>query len=135
MTHRYAYTPQLLPWITVDIMTNERLLPGVRAVVDSGTSVNLLPHHVGLSLGLEWGSPIFPNIGKVRGRDCVGVKLGLGVKEFGAYVMRFAWSPDNDIPVLLGQVDFFQHFGIYFEASEQYFTLHPTAGEDATETS
>jgi hypothetical protein len=105
------------------LITNEKLLSGLQAIVDSGTSVNLLPYKIGLALGLEWDNPVFPNIGKVRGHDCLGVILGLGLEGFEALPLRFAWSPESNIPLLLGQVNFFQHFRICFDAEEEFFTL------------
>lgn len=49
---KFSYTPQGLPFVTIILTFHERSISRT-ALVDSGSTVNVLPYEDGLELGLS----------------------------------------------------------------------------------
>ena len=112
---RTEYVPDLVarPFLPVRIRYRQLEIQTM-ALLDSGSDINVLPYKLGLDLGADWDSRE-----DIEGLE--GIGGGLIAKRFVAdlYIETwpsirqiFAWARDDDIPVILGQVDFFQN---YFE--------------------
>ena len=99
----------------------------VSALVDSGASLNILPLDVGTQLGLVWEDQTFPiNLGGVlEGVQAYSVILDAIVGDLQPTNLAFAWvnRPSTQIRTLLGQVNFFQEFDVYFYGSTQAFEV------------
>jgi len=83
------------------------------ALVDSGSTVNVLPYDTGLSLGLIWKEQnvALPSlVGTLRGLPAFGVLITGEVSPFPPVSLAFAWTQSNDVPVILGQINFFSEF-------------------------
>ena len=50
---KFPYTPQGLPFVDIMLAYRERSISR-SALVDSGSTVNVLPYEDGLELGLSW---------------------------------------------------------------------------------
>lgn len=83
----------------------------VIGLVDSGAAVSVLPWSVGARLGADWdaAAPVVltGNLAAVEARVlvCEGV-----VGTFAPRRLAFAWSRSDEVPVLLGQVNFLLAF-------------------------
>jgi hypothetical protein len=101
----------------------------VSALVDSGASLNILPLDIGLELGLVWEDQNFViDLGGVlEGVHAYGVVLDARIVELKPTRLAFAWvnQSSSQIRTLLGQVNFFQEFNVYFYGSEQAFEIKP----------
>lgn len=96
-------------------------------LVDSRTTVNVLPFELGRQLGLDWASaPPVPLLGGVlarhpaRGVVVEGLVAGFPQVRFG-----FAWSADPDATLLLGQMNFFDLFEVCFFVARAEFHVQP----------
>lgn len=99
----------------------------VSALVDSGAALNLLPYDIGLQLGFRWEDqrlPI-PIGGLLRGSEAYAVLVHCHIDPFPPLDLAFAWTQksSNEVRVLLGQVNFFQHFDVHFYGSQHLFEI------------
>ena len=101
----------------------------VSALVDSGASLNILPLDVGLELGLVWDEQnyVIDLGGVLKGTQAYGVVLEAQIGDSTPTHLAFAWvnRPSSQIRTLLGQVNFFQEYDVYFYGSEQAFEIKP----------
>ncbi|MDM8537287.1 hypothetical protein QUF70_11070 [Desulfobacterales bacterium HSG17] len=98
------------------------------ALVDSGSTVNVLPYDTGLRLGLVWEDQkiALPSlVGTLRGLPAFGVLITGEVSPFFPVPLAFAWTQSNDVPVILGQTNFFSEFDVYFFGSRKLFEVIP----------
>ncbi len=101
----------------------------VQAIVDSGSSVNILPYDVGVQLGLDWKMQTFelPVAQWLRGTKAFGVLVGGHIEPFPPVELAFAWTEKTsvEVPVLLGETNFFQEFDVCLSGSRQVFEIAP----------
>lgn len=101
----------------------------VQALVDSGASVNVLPYDVGIQLGLVWETQTFslPVAHWLRGAQAFGVLLTGQIDPFLPVKLAFAWTQKTsaDIPVILGETNFFQVFDVCLSGAQQVFEIAP----------
>ena len=132
-TKRFKYTPIPsfsgdMPFIDIQLTHNNRQ-SSVSALVDSGSALNILPFDVGLKLGFNWETQTFPlDIGgALKGIQAYAVLVKGKLVPFPSLDLAFAWvsKPSADVPVLLGQVNFFQGFNVFFYGHQQAFEIVP----------
>jgi len=95
--------------------------------MDTGASVNVLPYQFGINLGAVWEQQTIPlrltgNLAQFPARVLV---LQARVSQFQAVRLAFAWTPANEVPLLLGQVNFFLEFDVCFFRSRSVFEICP----------
>jgi hypothetical protein len=100
----------------------------VNGLVDSGSTVNLLPLSIGLVLGGQWEEQwVLPPLTGVFGRlEVRGLLATVSNHELTGGLpveLIFAWAQRDDVPVLLGQVNFFLEFDVCFYRSEGVFDV------------
>lgn len=117
-----------LPFVRMTLIHRDQRTQ-VSALVDSGATVNVLPYEVGVQLGLVWEEQDFPLdvVGVLRGSPAYGVLLSGEVGAFPPVRLAFAWTrkSSEEVPVILGQVNFFQEFRAWFDGRAQIFELTP----------
>jgi len=117
-----------MPFLNVKIAHKGHRL-SVAGLVDSGSALNILPFDVGLELGLEWEKQTFPLElgGTLKGAEAFAVLVKATVAEFPSVDLAFAWVKRGsaDIPVLLGQVNFFQEYNVSFHGHRRVFEIAP----------
>ncbi len=123
---RHPRFPGGMPRIEIHLSHGEELI-SVSALVDSGAAVNILPFDIGLKLGLTWETQTFPlNLeGTLANTQAHAVLLRAELDPFPSVEMAFAWAnkPSPEIPMLLGQVNFFQEFNVFFYGHQQAFEI------------
>lgn len=85
----------------------------------SGSTVNLLPYDIGLQLGAVWEKqtvrlPLAGNLAKVEAR---GLFLHIQIGDLEPVRLAFAWVQASQVPLILGQTNFFREFDICFQRS------------------
>ena len=97
----------------------------VPALVDSGSTVNVLPRDIGERFGWNWEQNTFESAGIVRGHPALAVSLFAKVSGFAPKKLTFAWSalPSENMRVLLGQTNFFDEFYVDFRKPLGYFDI------------
>jgi hypothetical protein len=116
-----------LPFLPITL-TNKTHSIEVSALVDSGSTINVLPYNVGIQLGLIWEIQKFPLpalVGILRDSPSFGVLLIGQVDPFPPATLAFAWTKSNDVPVILGQINFFSEFDVSFFGSQRMFNIIP----------
>jgi Aspartyl protease len=91
------------------------------ALLDTGATVNVLPYDVGLQLGAIWEEqtlrlPLAGNLAKVEARALfINVQIG----NLEPARLAFAWAQSSQVPLILGQTNFFQEFDVCFQRSRR----------------
>ena len=115
-----------LPRLTLSLHCNNRQIEIV-GLVDSGATVNALPYEVGIRLGETWDDRkanirLAGNLGHFPAMPLsVTAKIG----DFAPVRLVFAWVKSNDVPLILGQTNFFIEFDVCFYRSKLEFEVKP----------
>jgi len=99
----------------------------VLVLLDTGASINVLPYEIGRELGMIWEQqtlsiPLAGNLAPVEAR---GILVSVKVGQFSSVNLVFAWAESNDVPLLLGRLNFFSEFDVCFYGSQLAFEICP----------
>ena len=109
------------------ILSNSGYSVTVMGLLDTGSAVNVLPYSVGLQVGLVWDEQTTQVrlTGTLARLPARGVILSGKVEPFSPVDLAFAWTQSDEVPALLGQVNFFMEFDVCFFRSESVFEVAP----------
>jgi predicted aspartyl protease len=98
-------------------------------LLDTGASVNVLPYSTGVKLGYEWerqttALSLTGNLAQYEARVVLAQAV---VGQFEAVQLVFAWTQATNVPLILGQVNFFMEFDVCFYRSQLEFAVSPKA--------
>jgi hypothetical protein len=115
-----------LPRIPLVLRYNLRQVE-VFGLLDSGATVNVLPYEIGVQLGAIWDESqanlrLAGNLGR---QTAMPLFLMTSVGEFSPVRLAFAWSKSNNVPIVLGQMNFFMEFDVCFYRSRSEFEVNP----------
>ncbi|PIE34967.1 hypothetical protein CSA56_06085 [candidate division KSB3 bacterium] len=123
---RIAYTGSGLPYVDVTLTYHDQSISRP-ALVDSGSTLNVLPHDIGFELGLDWDAQTFPieMEGVLRRVPAFAIQLTAQIGEFPSFQLHFAWlrRTSATLPIILGQMNFFQQFQVIFNGRSGFFEL------------
>ena len=124
LTQRASGNTGLLPFLPITLILNNKKVETI-GLLDSGSTINVLPHSLGISLGLEWEKQktSVPLTGSLTEVEAVGVVIFGQVGEFQQRKLVFAWAKSDQMPLILGQTNFFQEFNVCFFRSELAFEV------------
>ena len=116
----------LQPYLSVALTLLDRSATAL-GLLDTGATVNVLPYGVGLQLGAVWDSQTVPirltgNLAQVEAR---GLLVTANVGRFSPVRLAFAWARTDAVPLLFGQLNFFQEFDVCFFRSRSVFEIKP----------
>ena len=99
----------------------------VVGLVDSGATVNVLPYRLGDQLGAVWDDRkatirLVGNLGNVAAQPLFPMAE---IGDFPPVRLAFAWSRSDNVPLILGQMNFFMEFDICFYRSQLEFEVKP----------
>ena len=96
-------------------------------LVDSGATVNVLPHSIGQRLGMTWDDrkAIIRLSGSLGGESALPVFALATIGDLPLVRLAFAWTRREDVPVILGQTNFFMEFDVHFYRSRLEFEISP----------
>jgi hypothetical protein len=97
----------------------------VLGLADTGATINVLPYQAGLELGGVWENQIRMsrlggNLGNYESR---GLIVMAQIADFEPVKLAFAWTETDDIPVILGQINFFSLFDVCFMRQDNEFEI------------
>jgi hypothetical protein len=130
---RFQYQPGrsstkdgVLPYLPITLRHHTQSLSAI-GLVDSGASVNVLPYSKGVELGAVWEQQTIQlelsgNLAAVEAR---GLLLTTTIARFNPVRLAFAWARSDSVPLVLGQMNFFQEFDICFFRAEMAFEIQP----------
>ncbi|MFM9266679.1 hypothetical protein [Tychonema sp. BBK16] len=115
-----------LPYLPI-LLTYQNQSLRVSGLLDTGSSVNVLPYEIGLRLGAVWerqrlSVPLGGNLSKFEARAVV---MTANVEQFPPVELAFAWTQDRNAPLILGHMNFFLAFDVCFYRSELAFEVSP----------
>ena len=86
-----------------------------------------LPFSVGKQLGAEWDKQRIDIdlTGNLAGIPAKGLLATATVAGLPPVRLAFAWSQSDDVPLLLGRVNFFQAFDVCFFGNRRQFEIRP----------
>ena len=87
----------------------------------------VLPYNVGLQLGAVWEhqTVAVKLSGNLAASEARALLLTGKVGDLAPVRLAFAWTRSNNVPVILGQVNFFMEFDICFYRSQLEFEVKP----------
>ncbi|GET36738.1 retroviral-like aspartic protease family protein [Microseira wollei] len=112
MVDRMAYLPLTLSF-------NGKSL-NVEGLLDTGASVNVLPYELGLQLGLIWENEMLSVVltGNLARFEARAIVIDAQVSSFPTVHLAFAWTKATNVPLILGQANFFFEFEVCFFLSK-----------------
>jgi hypothetical protein len=109
------------------ILTYQNHSLNVSGLLDTGSSVNVLPYEIGLRLGAVWQRQTLSvslggNLSRFEARALVVVAT---VDQFSPVQLAFAWTKDRNAPLVLGHMNFFLEFNVCFYRADLAFEISP----------
>jgi len=114
----------LMPYLPLTLKRNGKLID-VLGLVDSGASINVLPYRIGIELGAIWEqqTTFFGLSGNMANYEAKGLLLTAKVADFPVVNLAFGWTKAEDVPLILGQTNFFSEFDVCFYRSQNEFEI------------
>lgn len=99
----------------------------VVGLVDSASTINVLPYEIGIRLGAVWneGKTNLRLAGMLGNLNAVPLFVMAQVDRFAPVRLAFAWVRSNNVPLILGQTNFFMEFDVCFYRSQLEFDVSP----------
>jgi hypothetical protein len=96
-------------------------------LVDSGATVNVLPYDIGLQLDGMWDDrkAIIKLAGNLGNQTAIPFTAIAYIGEYSPTGLVFAWVKNPNIPLILGQTNFFMEFDVFFYRSRLEFEIKP----------
>jgi hypothetical protein len=94
-------------------------------LLDTGSDVNVLPYKLGIDLGISWDDQkiavsLGGNMSKSEAR---GIILTTKINGIEPVQLAFAWTRIDNIPLVLGQINFFAEFDVCFYRAQGSFEV------------
>ena len=123
---RVAYSPRGKPLLPLTLFLGANSL-SLEALLDSGSDLNVLPFRIGHALGAQWdsGQPNLQLGGLLAGVVAVPLLVTAKVGEFPEVRLGFAWCRSEEVPLVLGQINFFMEFDVIFSRARLAFAVTP----------
>ena len=88
----------------------------VNGLLDTGSSVNVLPYDLGLQLGAVWDDQTvaIDLAGNLAHNLARGLVISASVAHFPPVLLAFAWTQARDVPVILGHMNFSRNLMFVF---------------------
>lgn len=101
------------------------MLSYANALLDTDSVVSLLPYNIGLHLGAIWQEqtvrvPLAENLASVEAR---GLFISIQIGHLEPVRQAFAWTQASQVPLILGQTNFFREFDVCFERSQNMIKI------------
>ena len=107
----------------------------VEGLLDTGASVNVLPYEIGKQLGFIWENETLSVIlaGNLAQFEALlretlrerAVVVDAQVGSFPTINLAFAWTQATNVPLILGQANFFFEFDVCFFRARSEFEIRP----------
>ncbi|MCR4414255.1 MAG: hypothetical protein NUV77_17700 [Thermoguttaceae bacterium] len=115
-----------LAYLPITLIRDSRSV-AVSGLLDTGSTVNVLPYGAGLQLGFVWEDQSIPvyltgSLARVPARAVIVTGV---IEAFPAVELAFAWTQTDEVPVILGQTNFFMEFEVCFFRAKLEFEVKP----------
>jgi len=115
-----------LPRLPLTLNHNSLTIDAI-GLVDSGATISVLPYEVGLQLGGTWqdSQAIIQLAGNLSSQSAIPFFALVQVAEYPPVRLAFAWVKSPQVPLILGQTNFFLEFDVCFYRSKLEFEVKP----------
>ncbi|MGL5135852.1 MAG: aspartyl protease family protein [Planktothrix sp.] len=115
-----------MPYLPLTLSLNGQSL-SAEGLLDTGSSVNVLPYELGLQLGLIWENETLSVVlaGNLARFEARAVVVDAQVNSFPTVNLAFAWTQATNVPLILGQANFFFEFEVCFFRARSEFEVRP----------
>jgi hypothetical protein len=115
-----------LPRLSLLLRREDRIVESV-GLVDSGATVNVLPYELGIQLGGVWEDrkAIIQLAGNLGNQPAMPFSANAQIGDFKPTELVFAWVRSPNVPLILGQTNFFLEFDVCFYRSTSEFEVKP----------
>ena len=98
-------------------------------LIDSGSTLNVLPYHLGLQLGATWAQQTIsvPLTGNLSDSEARALLVWGTIGSFPRVRLAFAWSRNERVPLILGQANFFVEYEVCFFGARGAFEVRATS--------
>ena len=119
----------LVPLLPIELSIDGGKPVQAMGLLDSGATVNVLPFSLGLALGATWDAQTtrLTLTGNLAAQEARALLLHAKVAHFESVPLAFAWSRSDSVPLLLGQVNFFDAYDVCFHRTRRQFEIEPAA--------
>ncbi len=116
-----------LPRLPLVLRLDSQQSVEVVGLVDSAATVNVLPYEVGIRLSAIWDDrkATIRLAGSLGNVNAMPLFVTAQVGEFVPVRLAFAWAKSNNVPLILGQTNFFMEFDVCFYRSKLEFEVKP----------
>jgi len=116
----------LQPYLPITLLNGSHSLTA-SGLLDSGATVNVLPYQIGIDLGAVWEQQqtVLQLSGNLAQLEARALLVTVVVGQFIPARLAFAWTKFTQVPVILGQVNFFMEFDVCFYRSQLAFDVRP----------
>jgi hypothetical protein len=125
-THAFQRVSDALPRVEIDLDANSQTTR-VLGLVDSGSTINVMPYQVGLDLGYVWDDrkATIGMSGSLAAMRAVPVSADGALGDFDVVKLIFAWVRSDEIPLIFGQTNFFVEYEVHFYRAQYEFEVFP----------
>lgn len=118
-----------MPYLPLTLSLDGQSL-NTKGLLDTGASVNVLPYELGIQLGLIWENETLSVVlaGNLARFEARAVVVDAQVSSFSRVNLAFAWTRATDVPLILGQANFFFEFEVCFFRARSEFEIRPKQG-------
>ena len=107
-----------LPYLPLTLINQPNSI-ATSGLLDTGSTVNVLPFSVGIDLGYIWEEQttaltLTGNLAQFEARAVIVIAA---IGQFEPVQLVFAWTEATNIPLILGQVNFFMEFFVSIDRS------------------
>ena len=97
----------------------------VFGLLDSGSTINVLPYKVGLELGAIWEEQRIPLVltGNLANYEARAIFINAKIQDTPLLELAFAWTKSEYATLILGQTNFFSKFDVCFYHSNNEFEI------------
>jgi hypothetical protein len=130
--HKYPYLTDLIdrklfepmPYLPLTLALNGKKKE-VHGLLDSGSTVNVLPYQTGLELGAVWENHRIPLrlVGNLANFEARAIFVNAQIKGFPPIDLAFAWTNAESATLILGQTNFFSLFDVCFVRQNNEFEI------------
>src|SRR5882724_12813024 len=117
----------LMPLLPLELRFKGSEAVQAHGLLDSGATVNVLPYGLGVRLGAVWEAQTtrVTLAGNLTAQEARALLIQARVGDFAPVPLVFAWTRAENVPLLLGQVNFFEEFDVCFHRARRQFEIEP----------
>ncbi|MBD2522777.1 hypothetical protein [Nostoc sp. FACHB-133] len=115
-----------VPYLPLTLSLDGQSL-NTEGLLETGVSVNILLYELGLQLGLIWEDETLSVllVGNLARFEARAVVVDAQVSSFLTINLAFAWTQTPNVPLILGQANFFFEFDVCFFRVRSKFEVRP----------